>query len=345
MHRISRSFRCWCAVGIWGAGLALFICLAWWNMAVFKADSENRLIADAGRIAAQLAGLAAVAESGLEASTARALVSAAMEDERVYAVKVDNRKKLIAGERRDYMWEPVSWDEEIAENCVQGTNPIRKAGQIAGQVDVWLSPRINAEEESLLFKREIARLGITALIWTGVLCLLLWIWGDYKRFARLFERASSVSKENENSAERLVLGLARQDCSLSPDRQVASKQEVRLVDPEAARSYQRKHPASWYVTAGLFRQTFARAPHLLNRLYSDGQTAGLCHLGHMLEMAAPCIGAMPLKEAAREMQAALNDPTGESRAIRVENCARILERTLSALAGSCNETEVPGKGD
>ncbi|MEE0816756.1 MAG: hypothetical protein U0M13_13965, partial [Desulfovibrio fairfieldensis] len=98
-------------------------------------------------------------------------------------------------------------------------------------------------------------------------------------------------------------------------------------------SFQRKHADAWQITAGLFRQCFARAPELLSRLYADGETAGLCHLGRMLELAAPCLGATRLTEAARAMQVALNDPQCETAALAVEECMRALEDVLAALGG------------
>ena len=334
MSKISRGLRCWCAVIIWIFGLLLFFALGLWNVMAFRADAENRLISESGRVAAQLAGLLTHPGARFDESAARAIVGAAMEDDRVYAVKVETRDTMLAGQRRNYMWEPTAWDDEIAENCVQGMNPIRIAGRPEGKVDVWLSPRVNAEEEALLFDREILRFGIVAFVWTGIFCLLLWHWGDFRRLASLLEGISAGSGGEEKAPDRLVLGLAH--AAKKPAEPVETGEaagQPELVDANVARTYQRKHPQAWLVTAGLFRQTFARAPHLLNRLYADGETAGLCHLGHMLELAAPCIGAMPLQQAARRMQDALNDPSCEARAIPVEECCKILEQTLVALGG------------
>ena len=59
----------------------------------------------------------------------------------------------------------------------------------------------------------------------------------------------------------------------------------------------------------------------MSRLYANGEFAGLCHLGRILEKAAPCLGAARLLQAARDMQAALNDPESKERATCVEECA------------------------
>lgn len=329
MARFSRPMRCWLAIAVWCAGLLLFLCLGWWSIISARKDAENRLISEAGRMAAQIAVLVSHPVGTADASAIRAMVHATMEDERIYAVRVDTLGGISEGERRNYLWEPVTWDDEIAENCIHGMNPVKVAGSLQGRVSVWLSPRLSEEEDALLVKREFSRFMIVGCIWTLVLGLLLWHWGDLHRFAGMWSKKSMPMPEQSE----VVLGLAAE----SPDRDehASVKKEDKFVDSRTGRDFQRRHPDAWLVTAGMFRQTFGRAPVLIGRLYAEGETAGLCHLARMLEQAAPCIGAEPLQRAARQMQDALNDPECVTRALPVEKCARTLEQTLEALSGGC----------
>lgn len=319
MGAISNTTRSWLAFACWLAGLLLFAGLGWWNMAKSRADAENRLISEAGRTAAQIAGLLSLPGAKSDQAAVKAVISAAMEDEHIYAVKVETRRGLLEGERRNHLWEPMPWDDEIAENCVQGMNPLRIGGRAEGIVEVWLSPRLDSEEEGLLAKREYWRMGLSALAWTCVFIFLFWRWGDFRRLAGTWRK----SEEPRESAEE-ALGIGGQG---------EESGETPLTSALAGRDFQKSHPDAWLVTAGMFRQTFGKAPALIGRLYAEGQIAGLSHLARMLEQAAPCIGAKPLAEAAEQMRWALNDPDSDSRALSVEKCAEILERTLDALVG------------
>lgn len=325
MGHINESTRCWVALAVWGAGLMLAFSLSLWNLSSSRKDAENRLISEAGRAAAQIAKLASLPDGRVDAAASRAIVAGAMEDENIYAIKIETRQGILEGLRRNYLWEPVEWDDEIAENCVQGMNPIKVDGHVEGMVEVWLSPRLTIEEDSMLGRREKWRFLCIALLWTGVLGLLFWHWGDFGRWRRaLFEKSQPDACE---PPDKIMLGLSREHEADAPG-------QTGLVNASAGREFQNKNPEAWLVTAGLFRQTFARAPELISRLYAEGATAGLCHLGRMLEQAAPCIGASPLVEAASRMQAALNDPDSVCRALAVEDCARVLEQTLAALQGA-----------
>ncbi len=320
MSKTSYSTRIGIALAIWAAGLILFLGLGLWNIASSRQDAENHLISEAGRMAAQIAGMLSLPGSNHDSMSARAIVVAAMEDERIYAIRIQTRQGVMEGQRRNYMWEPVAWDDEIAENCVRGMNPVRIGGKPDGFVEIWLSPRSSKEDAGMLSVRERWRFFAFAMIWTIALGLVFWQWGVFRSWReRLQKRDSSMEAEPELSA------------GLAGDLDCADEEVSRLVDSHAGHEYQARHPNSWLVTAGLFRQTFAHAPHLINMLYAEGELAGLCHLGRMLEQAAPCIGAGPLMKAAHEMQAALNNPDRASGALPVEECARILEETLAAL--------------
>lgn len=320
MPTVSHATRSGLAFFCWLAGLLLFAGLSWWNIASSRADAENRLISEAGRTAAQIAGLLSLSPR-LDQASAKAAITAAMEDEHIYAVKIETRRGLLEGERRNHLWEPVPWDDEIAENCVQGMNPLRIAGRPDGLVEVWLSPRLNSEEDGLLTAREYWRLGLVAIVWTAVFAFLFWRWGDFRRIANIMRK-----KDEEHTSPEETLGLGEHE-------DTDDDEKPPLTNPDAGRCFQHRHPEAWLVTAGMFRQTFNHAPGLMGNLYAEGKLTGLCHLGRMLEQAAPCIGAKPLAQAAAEMQTALHDPDSATVALSVEKCAAILDKTLTALAG------------
>lgn len=345
MPYITHGTRRWLALAAWAAGLLLFLLLGLWNLNSSRRDAENRLISEAGRTAAQLAALLSLPAWELDELTARTIVMAAMEDDSIYAVKVQTKRGMLEGQRRNYQWEPVPWDDEIAENTVQGMNPLKMEGRTVGSVEVYLSPRLSAEEQALTARREAWRFALAALFWTGALLLLLWHWGDLARLHRLLARKADAALPGPDASapEKIVLGLSASaaEGDNAPDGRKGRIPQAHgapapcfaPINPALGRSFQRKHPDAWQVTAGLFRQTFARAPELLSRLYADGETAGLCHLGRMLELAAPCLGAGQLADAARAMQAALNDPQCETAALAVEACVHALEDVLAALGG------------
>ena len=345
MPYITHGTRRWLALAAWAAGLLLFLLLGLWNLNSSRRDAENRLISEAGRTAAQLAALLSLPAWELDELTARTIVMAAMEDDSIYAVKVQTKRGMLEGQRRNYQWEPVPWDDEIAENTVQGMNPLKMEGRTVGSVEVYLSPRLSAEEQALTARREVWRFALAALFWTGALLLLLWHWGDLARLRRLLARKADAALPGPDASapEKIVLGLSASTTEgdnapdggegRAPPAHGAPVPCFAPVNPALGRSFQRKHADAWQITAGLFRQCFARAPELLSRLYADGETAGLCHLGRMLELAAPCLGATRLAEAARAMQAALNDPQCETAALAVEECMRALEDVLAALGG------------
>lgn len=340
MKRMPRSTRSWIALAIWGTGLLVFFGLGFWNLAASRQDAENRLIGEAGRAAAQIAGILGMPGAKLTPDSAKAAAMAAMEDERIYAIKVEGRHGVLEGQRRNYLWEPIDWDDEIAENCVQGMNPLRIDGRHEGIVEVWLSQRLADEEHALLASRELLRFFCIALLWTCCFALLLWSWGEFARWRKLWLTPDEAQKPASN--DEIMLGLApKKDGAPGPEGMAAAP----LIDARAGRAFQRRHPEAWLVTAGMFRQTFARAPQLISRLYSEGSAAGLCHLGRMLELAAPCIGATPLAQAAQAMQSALNDPDCNERALPVEECARVLEQTLDALQGKCQWQAKSEKGE
>lgn len=335
MPYIAHRTRRWLALAAWAGGMLLFLLLGLWSLHSSRQDVENRLSSEAGRMAAQLAALLSLPAWELDELTARTIVMAALEDDSIYAVKVQTQQGMLEGQRRNYQWEPVPWDDEIPENTVQGMNPLKMEGRSVGSVEVYLSPRLSEEELALAARREVWRFGLAALFLTGSLWLLLWYWGDLARVRRLLARRLEGRDTGPacGNAGNLALGLGTPTGDGPPAaRSVEAVVRAPVaVNPSLGRSFQCKHREAWQVTAGLFRQTFASAPAVLSRLYAEGETAALCRLGQMLEKAAPCLGAVRLTEAARHMQAALNDPQCETTALAVEECLTALEEVLAAL--------------
>lgn len=338
MQGISVPSRRLFAITIWAIGLAIFALLGWWNVVSEEREAENRLVGEATRAAGELARLLTLSQWEIDKFTANAVIEGVMEDERIYAVKISLNDHMLNGQRRNYLWEPIAWDEEIPEHSIQGMNPIKMGGEIIGAVEVWLSPRLMREENSLLAWREVWRMAIITLIWTVVLILVLWQWGDLVKIKNLIKPAAEneVLKDEE---EPIILGLSQNidDKPSNVQTKISSQIEpdnniiYTPVDQRVGRDYQKKHPETWKIVTGLFRQTFSSAPELMSRLYSDGEYPGLCHLGRNLELAAPCIGAGALQEKSRLMQNALNNPENVGTALAVEQCVSALEEVLDAL--------------
>lgn len=317
---------------IWMAGILVFLCLGIWNFYTAEKDTENRLLGEAGRIAAQLSSLVAQYPDLTNSVQIRSMIAGVMEDENIYAVKVILREGISEGWRRNYLWEPIVWDDEIAENCIQGMTPLRKDGKTVGAVEIWLSPRQIDEEEQKLFSHERTRFLILAIFWTLALWLMLKYGFSFKRIKRQWEgiKGSPYANETRSGSEIEPLGLsARQGENSSP-------RDFTLSNQDLGRRYQRKNPDSWLVFAGLFRQTFAHGPELINKLYANNELAGLCHLGRILEKVAPCLGSIKLLEAAKNMQESLNNPASRDKASSVEKCSRILEELLLSLKTRAN---------
>lgn len=181
MAQINNVSRRRLALAVWAAALLLFLLMGVWNVNEDRQEAENRLGSDAGRMAAQLAALLSLPAWELDELAARTIVMAAMADDSIYAIKVQSNKGMLEGQRRNYQWEPVPWDDEIPENSVQGMNPLKMEGRPVGTVEVFLSPRITDEDLAQKARREVARFSISAAFCTLVLLLLLWHWGDLTR--------------------------------------------------------------------------------------------------------------------------------------------------------------------
>lgn len=363
MPNISHVLRRRIALATWGAALLLFLLLGVWNVNEDRQEAENRLGSEAGRTAAQLAALLSLPAWELDELTARTIVMAAMTDESIYAIKVQTARGMLEGQRRNYQWEPIPWDDEIAENSVQGMNPLKMEGRPVGSVEVYLSPRITDEDLAQKARREVARFCLAALFSTIVLLALLWHWGDLARLkALLLERTaprSTAAPGVESSADsapatRPEPGLADIFESGSAGDSTASGHEAQggnaaplsadiaagaVVSAELGRAFLLRRPEAWRVTAGMFGRTFAPAPDLLLRLYALEDADNLCRLGRILEKAAPCVGAERLASAAHAMQWAVNDSDAASAAQAVEECVLALREVLGALEGQTARKE------
>ena len=366
MPNISHVLRRRLALAVWVAALLLFLLLGVWNVNEDRQEAENRLGSEAGRTAAQLAALLSLPAWELDELTARTIVMAAMTDESIYAIKVQTPRGMLEGQRRNYQWEPIPWDDEIAENSVQGMNPLKMEGRPVGSVEVYLSPRITDEDLAQKARREVARFCLSALFSTLVLLALLWHWGDLARLkALLLERtaprgtAASGTEPAADSTPAVSMepGLAdifesgsARSHALSPQpaaeaqggSAVPLSEDIAagaVVSAELGRAFLLRRPEAWRVTAGMFGRTFAPAPDLLLRLYALDDAENLCRLGRILEKAAPCVGAERLASAAHAMQWAVNDSDAASAAQAVEECVLALREVLGALEGQTARKE------
>lgn len=342
MARFSRKSRAWIALFVWILGLMLAGGVGIWNYQANSIDADNRLIGDASRSAGELAALLLHDKKKPDRAKAHSLVDVALEDERIYAVKITSDGKMLDGQRRNYLWEPVPWDDEITEHSIQGINSLKISGRPVGLVEVWFSTRSAKEEKAISLERELWRFMIFAIFWTVVLLLLFWHWGMLRRWReRIFHKPPEAAPEN---SDKIIMGL----CGLATGGKVANPEGIENVMPEPVsaaegRKHQRIDPDAWFVTAGMFRQTFGKAPELMSRLYADGEIVGLCHLGRMLEQAAPCVGASRLKKSANGMQRVLNDPESGDNALAVDECVAALEEVLQALCG-CRVPQASANG-
>lgn len=336
MTYITRAKRPVMVFVIWITGLLLYLAMGYWNVEKSREEYAARLVGEAGQVAGQLASLLSLPAWELDEMSAHIVVSGAMEDERIYAISIQGPAGLLDGQRRNYLWEPVPWDGELTENCVQGIAPIRVGGQMTGRLEIWLSPRLGSEELAILTAREGWRFCLGALFWTSALGILLWYWGDLRRLARIFSRPNRKDGEKGECPERIMFRPAgTKGPDEGPDDQLQVSGECNPVNEMAGRRFQRKSVAAWPITACLFRHTFSQAPALIDRLYSDGCWAQLCHVGRLIEQAAPLVGAATLADAAMEMQRALNDPQCETAAHAADKLCQELKSVLLAL-GSDN---------
>ena len=380
MAQINNVSRRRLALAVWAAALLLFLLMGVWNVNEDRQEAENRLGSDAGRMAAQLAALLSLPAWELDELAARTIVMAAMADDSIYAIKVQSNKGMLEGQRRNYQWEPVPWDDEIPENSVQGMNPLKMEGRPVGSVEVYLSPRITDEDLAQKARREVARFSLSAVFCTLVLLLLLWHWGDLTRVrVLLFMRtpfhpdarkrvgsaaasvagddqppASAPVAEGEPAPASAVTAPTDQQEQIVPPQGLVDGLAEGLAAPqkedtaagavisaELGRAFLLRKPEAWRITAGLFDRTFAHAPGLLLRLYAADDAENLCRLGRILEKAAPCVGAERLASAAHAMQWALNDADAASAAQAVEECELALREVLEALEGLTRKESKP----
>lgn len=321
-----RQQRRWMVLGVWLCAMLLAAGQGLWAIWQYRADAEARLLGDAGRTAARVVGMLSLSGGIPDAAAALVAVDVAMDDDRVYGIRIQTARGVHAGMRRNYQWEPVPWDDEIMEDTVQGMSQIKEEGRPVGSVEIYMSRRLTNEECALTVRAEAVRFGLNAVFFS---CLLLWLlrrYGDLTRLLQFLQTCWQGKRAEQEREERSAGELAREGVPV-PLAQPASS----AIDLEKGRRYMSEHRESAGITAGLFRQTFRDAAALMGRLFARGAVAELSHLGRLLELAAPCLGADKLAEAAGAMQRALNDPQHETPAQAVEACAQALDEVLTAL--------------
>lgn len=160
------------ALVIWASGLLLLALCSLWAMRADREAARERLAVQARNTAVQLAALLAVPAWDVDELSARTIVMAAMEDERIYAIQVQTLQGMLEGQRRNYQWEPVPWDDEMAEDAVAGLSPLRVEGRPVGTVQVYVAPRVSQEEAALVARRELWRFALSAAFWTAGLAVV-----------------------------------------------------------------------------------------------------------------------------------------------------------------------------
>lgn len=341
------------ALIIWASGLLLLALCSLWAMREDREAARERLTVQARNTAVQLSALLAVPAWDVDELAARTIVMAAMEDERIYAVKVQTPQGMLEGQRRNYQWEPVPWDDEMAEDAVAGLSPLRMEGRPVGTVQVYVAPRESREETALAARRELWRFVLSGVLWTAALAAVFRL----RRARRpedgqatdLFPVAAGAEvpqSEGAPSVPQPALSEAAEQtevfpCTVAVDAPGSGDGESlepllpntagEIVSPALGLAFMRRHDHAWLVAAGLFRHSFAHAPGLMSRLYEEGDSTALCRLGYLLEKAAPCLGAERLTGAAKAMQTALHGPDGLRATLAVEECVLALDEVLDSL--------------
>lgn len=226
-----------------------------------------------GRTAAQLAALLSLPAWELDELTARTIVMAAMEDDSIYAVKVQTKRGMLEGQRRNYQWEPVPWDDEIAENTVQGMNPLKMEGRTVGSVEVYLSPRLSA-----------GGAGPDGPARSLAVCPGGPVLDRSAAFAALAlggsgppappagpESGCGPAGPDASAPEKIVLGLSASTAEgdnapdggegRAPQAHGAPVPCFAPVNPALGRSFQRKHADAWQITAGCSASALPARPN------------------------------------------------------------------------------------
>ncbi|CAK7024861.1 MAG: hypothetical protein DESF_01033 [Desulfovibrio sp.] len=341
------------ALIIWASGLLLLALCSLWAMREDREAARERLTVQARNTAVQLSALLAVPAWDVDELAARTIVMAAMEDERIYAVKVQTPQGMLEGQRRNYQWEPVPWDDEMAEDAVAGLSPLRVEGRPVGTVQVYVAPRESREETALAARRELWRFVLSGALWTAALAAVFRLRRarrpecvDTAGLPPVTDGAEVPQSEDVPCVPQPVLPEAEDPADALPGAATADTPESgdaeslepllpntagEIVSPALGLAFMRRHDHVWLVAAGLFRHSFAHAPGLMSRLYEEGDSTALCRLGYLLERAAPCLGAERLAGAAKAMQTALHGPDGLRATLAVEECVRALDEVLDSL--------------
>lgn len=338
------------ALTIWAAGLLLLALCSLWAMRADREAARERLAVQARHTAVQLAALLAVPAWDVDELAARTIVMAAMEDERIYAIRVQTSQGMLEGQRRNYQWEPVPWDDEMAEDAVAGLSPLLVEGRPVGTVLVYVAPRVSHEETALAARRELWRFVLSAAFWTAALVVVFRLRRGRRPEGPAAAHMAGTPAMPATPAEEEIpqaaeSGTAAQaeacpctaDCPTPESRDVAELEALlphaagEIISPALGLAFMRRHDHVWQITAGLFRHCFAHAPGLMSRLYEEGDSVSLCRLGYLLERAAPCFGAERLAGAAKDMQTALHGPDGLRATLAVEECVLALDEVLDSL--------------
>jgi HPt (histidine-containing phosphotransfer) domain-containing protein len=300
--------------------LVVLVISSAWEMHSLRHDGESRLQQDAASLAKRAGLHLAGATWHMDAPAARNFIFVEMEDLRLTAMLIHDREGLLAGMRRNGLWEPVPWDDLTPENSVEAAVPIMMEDVPVGSVIIYLSRRALEEELSAKARRELARVSALAVIPCTALALLLWQFATHRTTQDMDARlACSMPPQSHPPAETRNSDRDKRQAAdqalplhLPPDWDRA---EVRHVYLEECRA---------------FIRTQRNSASLLCQLTAREDWGELRATAHALREAALVLNARPLAAAALAVQeAALSNTASAAR--HVEECIPALTQALTAL--------------
>lgn len=159
---------------LWGLGSLFFVLAGFWSFELQRREEDRRCNIEAGRIAAQMAALLTVPVWEMDVMTVRSVILASMEDDSLYAVRVDSLDGTLEGQRRNHHWEAVPWDDEITVSAVQAASPLLLEGRHVGMVEIYLSTRMRDEGLAQIVRREVWRFMLSIAMLSFLLGLCCW---------------------------------------------------------------------------------------------------------------------------------------------------------------------------
>ena len=312
------------ALMLWCIAIVMTFALSSWRMHDVHVRAEKALAARAEQVAKQLSNLLSIVGWNLDITVARPIVFTTMRDPQLYAVKVLSHEGVLEGQRRNAKGGLEPWDGQLIEKTVQAISTISLNEEKIGTVEVYLRVSETAEYVHEAFIQEIICFFLNFSFFSFCLLLYLFKCGYFpiikKNIVNLFKKISNKRSKNEKK-------------HFKRDGLEKFLHKVHAVcDLEQGAKYYQLQPEAMYVTAELFKQTFANVPMILARLHTEKNFNDLLYIARLIEVAAPCIGAYTLQEEAIKIQETHNGRDSFESNLSVESCINILEQVLNELA-------------